>query len=363
MELFMFEGMCNNKKNLIPLQELYGRRNVTKTLCNETKSDTKIKINVQTAKQNLQNLKLNLSKNRQRLKSLKYLYTDICTALGIDSKSPSHYGSFNINGVECSIRVSNHNSNANTYEISLNNNISLKIRPKTSHNSFKQSNNVTLEEFVYFDYMLKNDGNLVINIIDSIIDYLDTGEYIDKSGVAKKNYSPDFQTISQQRVQQTLQRKDNEDFINRWHMGENKNYNNFNNNMKRTKKIIRLTESDLHRIVTKSVKKILKEEGKPGSLIHGTHRNEDLIPTFMSEIFRNDPQKAREIWKSSPNLLMALCDQKAGIETNWWDSEEATEICMELQDALGEYAPEGHYFGAHMGDGSDFGYWNDEDEY
>lgn len=124
---------------------------------------------------------------------------------------------------------------------------------------------------------------------------------------------------------------------------------------------VRLTESKLKQIVTESIKRVLNETGNPGSLIHGTHRNEDLIPVFMSEIFRNDPQKAREIWKSSPNLLQALCDKQAGVGTNWWNSEEATEICMELQDALQNYAPEGHYFGTHMGDGSDFGYWNDED--
>ena len=128
----------------------------------------------------------------------------------------------------------------------------------------------------------------------------------------------------------------------------------------RKRNVVRLTESQLKQMIAESVKNVLNEIGDPGTLIHGTHRNEDLIPAFMSELFRNDHQKARKIWTSSLNLLKALCDQKAGIETNWWDSEEATEICMELQDALQDYAPEGHYFGSHIGDGSDFGYWNDE---
>ena len=125
----------------------------------------------------------------------------------------------------------------------------------------------------------------------------------------------------------------------------------------RKRNVVRLTESQLKQMIAESVKNVLNEIGDPGTLIHGTHRNEDLIPAFMSELFRNDHQKARKIWTSSLNLLKALCDQKAGIETNWWDSEEATEICMELQDALQDYAPEGHYFGSHIGDGSDFGYW------
>lgn len=245
----------NNKKKKVPLQELYGRPQATQTLCNETNSNTKIAINPNTAKQNLQNLKVQLSKNAKRLSTLKFLYNDICNALGINSSSPSHYGGFIIDGVECSIRVSNHNSNANTYEINLNNNISLKIRPKGNKNSFKSSENVTLEEFTYFDYMIQQDKNLVLDIIDSLIGYLTTGEYVDESGLAKKNYSPDLQTISQQRVQQTLQRKDNEDFINRWHMGENKKYN-INNTMK-NKKVIRLTESDLHTLIEETVSNVL----------------------------------------------------------------------------------------------------------
>jgi len=31
-------------------------------------------------------------------------------------------------------------------------------------------------------------------------------------------------------------------------------------------------------------------------------------------------------------------------------------------DALNEYAPDGYYFGAIEGDGSDFGFWAIEDE-
>lgn len=252
----MLDRICKNKK--ASLQQLYGRRHVTRTLCNETNSNTKIAINPNTAKQNLQNLKNEIKNNPNRLKSLKFLYTDICNALGIEGLSSSHYGGFNIDGFECSIRVSNHNSNANSYEFDLNNNISIKIRPRTSPNRFIPSNIVTLEEFVYYDYMLARDRQLVLDIIDSLIGYLSTGEYVDESGLAKKNYSPDLQTISHQRVQQTLQRKDNEDFINRWHMGENKNYNKIDK--MKNKKVIRLTESDLHRIIRESMKRVLVEE-------------------------------------------------------------------------------------------------------
>ena len=127
------------------------------------------------------------------------------------------------------------------------------------------------------------------------------------------------------------------------------------------KQRIRLTESQLNRVIKESVRNILRESERPGSISHGTLRNEDLIPKYMSIIFRNNPQKAREIWKSSPNLLQALCDEKVGQNNSWWDSEEACEIAEELMDTLQEYAPEGHYFGSHPGDGSDIGYWEDLD--
>lgn len=126
------------------------------------------------------------------------------------------------------------------------------------------------------------------------------------------------------------------------------------------KKTIRLTESDLHRIVKESVKKILNE-AEAGSVSHGTMRNEDVLPRIMSALFKEDKAKAREIWRNNPEFLEALCDKDCGIDNPWWDSEEAASICEELFGVMDEYAPEGHYFGAHPGDGSDYGYWPNEE--
>ena len=126
------------------------------------------------------------------------------------------------------------------------------------------------------------------------------------------------------------------------------------------KRRIRLTESDLHRIVKKSVNKVLREAMEPGSISHGTMNNKDVIPTIMSRLFKEDPNKAREIWKNNPELLQALCDKESGIDNPWWDSEDANYISNELFDVMNDYAPEDHYFGSHPGDGSDYGYWPNE---
>ena len=71
--------MPNNlhKKNKVSLQQEYGRPIVTRALCNETNSDTKVQINSNIAKQNLQNLEVSLSKTPERLKSLRMLNTDL----------------------------------------------------------------------------------------------------------------------------------------------------------------------------------------------------------------------------------------------------------------------------------------------
>lgn len=127
------------------------------------------------------------------------------------------------------------------------------------------------------------------------------------------------------------------------------------------KNIVKINEQQLKKIVAESVKRVLREEMQPGSISHGTMRNEDVLPRLMSTLFKEDPQKAREIWKNNPEFLQALCDKDCGVKNPWWESEDASFMAEELFDVMNEYSPEGHYFGAHPGDGSDYGYWENED--
>lgn len=92
----------------------------------------------------------------------------------------------------------------------------------------------------------------------------------------------------------------------------------------------------------------------PGSVIHGTHRYEDLIPAFTKILEKYAPEKAAQLRKEYGDV---------------YDAVELGAICLDLCldgyiwlvedlfDALNELAPEGYYFGAHPGDGSDFGFW------
>lgn len=95
----------------------------------------------------------------------------------------------------------------------------------------------------------------------------------------------------------------------------------------------------------------------PGSVSHGTLRAEDILPRFISVLFETDPSRARGFWNSNVEFLTALCDKEAGVKNPWWESEAASWTAEELTDILEEYVPEGFFFGAHPGDGSDFGVW------
>lgn len=87
-----------------------------------------------------------------------------------------------------------------------------------------------------------------------------------------------------------------------------------------------------------------------GTISHGTMRNEDLIPTFTRTL------------ESLATESHRLDEFKSLIETanNFedFDSEEASDLTVSLFEALHELAPPNFYFGAHVGDGTDYGFWS-----
>lgn len=93
-----------------------------------------------------------------------------------------------------------------------------------------------------------------------------------------------------------------------------------------------------------------------GTVSHGTLRTEDLLESFAatleSLIQANAPHWCGNQTKRD-NLLQLVWDAREA-ETN----PEPEALVDELIEALNYFAPEGHYFGAHEGDGSDFGYWS-----
>lgn len=100
----------------------------------------------------------------------------------------------------------------------------------------------------------------------------------------------------------------------------------------------------------------MKNPFAPGSISHATLRPEDLLPRFADVL--------EELMKlNSTNHKRLVARARKAAENP--DSEDASFILNEeLYDALDEFSPEGYYFGAHEGDGADFGWWavGDDDE-
>ena len=86
-----------------------------------------------------------------------------------------------------------------------------------------------------------------------------------------------------------------------------------------------------------------------GSISTGTLRPEDLLPTFARELERHAPDHA--LVTAADDILNRLPDD--------WDGGGASELINEIQDALQEHCPPFVTFGAHPGDGADFGFWPD----
>lgn len=104
----------------------------------------------------------------------------------------------------------------------------------------------------------------------------------------------------------------------------------------------------------------VKKTGKPGTLIHGTLRNEDLIPAFIEKLKELSEEQYDEFISSNPSVKDACSKLKEEGSDHWFSTEEATELCNDLIDILNTYSPDNHYFGTHPGDGSDFGWWKNE---
>lgn len=90
-----------------------------------------------------------------------------------------------------------------------------------------------------------------------------------------------------------------------------------------------------------------------GSISTGTMLASDLIPDFTYELKQCI---GRRHGFATYRTLIREADK---IED--YDSEDANYILEDLFDALDEFAPAYGYFGAHPGDGADYGFWLHED--
>jgi hypothetical protein len=101
-----------------------------------------------------------------------------------------------------------------------------------------------------------------------------------------------------------------------------------------------------------------KDDDRLGTVIAGTMRIEDLIPAFLDELERIDPFEAASLAEEFADLLARVADAPdTATRASVFASDDAAALLEALFDALDERAPDGAYFGAHPGDGADFGFW------
>ena len=99
-----------------------------------------------------------------------------------------------------------------------------------------------------------------------------------------------------------------------------------------------------------------------GSISHGTLNSDDLIDAFMATLdelvealsLSDDGQETVEFVGYAYDVMGMVERERTG-------GPDDFELVDALSQVLSEFAASGTYFGAHEGDGSDFGFWPDID--
>ena len=88
-----------------------------------------------------------------------------------------------------------------------------------------------------------------------------------------------------------------------------------------------------------------------GTVSSATMRAEDLLPKF-AHVLEKFGMKRSALTARAATRLLAMKPDDA-------DVQELVSVVLndEIWDAMNEIAPEGYYFGAHEGDGADYGFW------
>ena len=222
----------NRNKNAKRLNLLKGRQPRNPS---QTNGGAKIRINSEIAIPKLKKL----AQDYIGVADPQGFLTDLRIALGIpNSQGASKYGEVTIpkedgSELKASLRITNHQANAEQYikhNANYEYNLSIVVRRKERRNTFTPHEDVRLDEYVYYGKNIAQVENPLSQIVNGIVEFLQNGKYEDTTGIALKNTSPI-----------TTENKE------------------LNCNLNMNKKLIRLTESDIHRIVKESVNRVVED--------------------------------------------------------------------------------------------------------
>jgi hypothetical protein len=93
-----------------------------------------------------------------------------------------------------------------------------------------------------------------------------------------------------------------------------------------------------------------------GSVSSGTMRKEDLMPVFVNELLAIDPEN------QVASMIWAKYSEYEEDDETYWNLEESDYDLDDLFEEFNHVCDVPYiYFGAHPGDGADYGYWIDFD--
>ena len=133
--------------------------------------------------------KLKQTYNSRTSKKTRGFITDIARDLNLTKDGPSHYGTFSTALGDVTLRVSNHNSKLKEFEDRYEDEgvsiiISAKKNKKIDRRDSTGKSHV--DEFFYPKQSLeRSQGRPLVQILESIEDFLTTGVYVDKTGIAQ----------------------------------------------------------------------------------------------------------------------------------------------------------------------------------
>ena len=153
-----------------------------------TETATRLSAISSDARAKIQNA-LDVTKNvyEKRQNRTRGFITDISRDLGLTVDGASHYGTFiDAKGQEVELRISNHNASAQTFdERGKTEGISIVIS-RFGNSQIKNADNskVHLVEFFYPKWKIeKSEGKPLVDLIESLKEFVATGEFEDKSGI------------------------------------------------------------------------------------------------------------------------------------------------------------------------------------
>lgn len=105
-----------------------------------------------------------------------------------------------------------------------------------------------------------------------------------------------------------------------------------------------------------------KHEATLGTVCHGSHRYQDVIPALLGELEYLDSDRhakyLSDIAGEALEHLLAVDDiLEPDDETTDSRMDWLSGVSADLFDILDVMSPDYCYFGAHEGDGADFGFW------